>query len=113
MIFRDLTETVGHTPLVELARIGAGLPARVVGKLEMFNPLGSVKDRVAVALIDDAERRGIVHHAASEGPAVGLTRGPSSPISLPSTTLTVARLGVTESAAPAERNARSPAHHQT
>jgi cysteine synthase A len=58
LIFRDLTETVGHTPLVELARIGAGLPGRVVGKLEMFNPLGSVKDRVAVALIDDVERRG-------------------------------------------------------
>jgi threonine dehydratase len=50
LIFRDVTETVGHTPLVELARIGAGLPARVVGKLEMRNPLGSVKNRVAVAL---------------------------------------------------------------
>lgn len=60
MIFRDLAETVGHTPLLELARIGAGLPARVVGKLEMRNPLRSAKDRVAVALIDDAERRGVL-----------------------------------------------------
>ena len=71
MIFRDLTETVGRTPLVELARIGTGLPARVVGKLEMRNPLGSVKDRVAVALIDDAERRGLLSRGMTIVEATG------------------------------------------
>ncbi len=60
LIFRDVTATVGQTPLVELARIAEGLPGRVVAKLEMRNPCGSVKDRVAVALIEDAERRGVL-----------------------------------------------------
>src|ERR1700730_18508665 len=58
MISRDLAGTVGNTPMVELARIAAGLPGRVLGKLEMRNPCGSVKDRLGVALIEDAERRG-------------------------------------------------------
>src|SRR5260370_18074660 len=60
-----------------------------------------------------APRYQLVHHAASEGPALGLTWAPSSPISLPSTTLTGARFGLSESDAPAERKARSPAHHHT
>ena len=60
MILRDLAATVGKTPLVELGRIGKGLPGRVIAKLEMRNPCGSVKDRVGVALIQDAERRGIL-----------------------------------------------------
>src|SRR5512144_514791 len=50
--------TIGRTPLVALSRIGAGLPARLVAKLESRNPGGSVKDRIAVAMIEDAERRG-------------------------------------------------------
>src|SRR5207302_8033258 len=57
MIFGDATATVGKTPLVELGRLAKGLPGRVVAKLEMRNPCGSVKDRVGVALIEDAERR--------------------------------------------------------
>jgi hypothetical protein len=61
MIFPDAAATVGNTPLVELNRLGRGLPGRIVAKLEMRNPCGSVKDRVGVALIDDAERRGILH----------------------------------------------------
>lgn len=60
MIFRDSTATVGKTPMVELERMGRGLPGRVVAKLEMRNPCGNVKDRVGVALIDDAERRGVL-----------------------------------------------------
>ena len=60
MIFPDLAATVGNTPMVELARMTAGLPGRVLAKLEMRNPCGSVKDRVAVALIEDAERRGVL-----------------------------------------------------
>ena len=59
-ILSDLTATVGGTPTVELGRLARGLPGRVVGKLEMRNPCGSVKDRVGVALIDAAERRGIL-----------------------------------------------------
>ncbi len=58
MIHPDLTGTVGRTPLVELARVARGLPARVLAKLEMRNPCGSVKDRVGVALIAAAERDG-------------------------------------------------------
>lgn len=60
MIFPDAAATAGNTPMVELRRIGHGLPGRVLAKLEMRNPCGSVKDRVGVALIDDAEARGIL-----------------------------------------------------
>jgi len=60
MIPIDLTATVGRTPMVELGRLAKGLPSRVVAKLEMRNPCGSVKDRVGVALIEDAERRGVL-----------------------------------------------------
>jgi len=57
-IYSDITKTVGNTPLVELNRITEGLGARVAVKIESFNPLSSVKDRLGVALIEDAERRG-------------------------------------------------------
>jgi len=58
MIFRDASATIGKTPLVELGRLANNLPGRVVAKLEMRNPCGSVKDRLGAALIEDAERRG-------------------------------------------------------
>ncbi len=58
MIFPNVAATIGHTPLVELSRLAKGLPGRVVGKLEMRNPCGSVKDRLGVALIEDAECTG-------------------------------------------------------
>ncbi|MFA5320494.1 MAG: cysteine synthase A [Candidatus Omnitrophota bacterium] len=57
-IFADITKTVGNTPLVKLNRIAEGSEATVLAKLEFFNPLSSVKDRIGVALIDDAERKG-------------------------------------------------------
>jgi cysteine synthase A len=53
-IYRDVTETFGDTPLIELRRIAAGLPARVVVKHEGYNPFNSVKDRIGAAMIDDA-----------------------------------------------------------
>jgi cysteine synthase A len=58
MIHADVTTTVGHTPLVLLRHIAAGLPGRVAAKLESRNPTGSIKDRVGVAMIEDAEKSG-------------------------------------------------------
>ncbi|EAX48191.1 cysteine synthase A [Thermosinus carboxydivorans Nor1] len=62
-IAKNLTELIGNTPLLELANYNErqGLKARVVAKLEYFNPLGSVKDRVGYAMIQDAEERGLLH----------------------------------------------------
>ena len=57
-IARDVTSLVGGTPLVQLNRMAAGLRARVVCKLEYFNPLSSVKDRIGVAMVDAAEQNG-------------------------------------------------------
>jgi cysteine synthase A len=57
-IFKDITKTVGRTPLVEMQRIGQGLPGRLVLKLEFFNPLGSVKDRIGLNMIEQAELDG-------------------------------------------------------
>lgn len=61
-IYKSVDELVGKTPLVELKRIEKefGLEAKLVVKLEYFNPSGSVKDRVAKAMIDDAEKRGVL-----------------------------------------------------
>ena len=59
-IFSDITKTVGNTPLVKLNRITKGLEATVLVKLESFNPLSSVKDRIGVAMIEDAEKRGVL-----------------------------------------------------
>jgi cysteine synthase len=57
-IYEDITKTIGNTPLVRLNRITAGLKAQVVAKLESFNPLSSVKDRIGVSMIEAAERDG-------------------------------------------------------
>jgi cysteine synthase A len=57
-IFNNIVETVGHTPLVRLNKVTAGLHATILLKCEFFNPLGSVKDRIGMAMIDDAEKRG-------------------------------------------------------
>jgi len=59
-IYDDITGTVGNTPLVRLNRITDGMHARVVAKLESFNPLGSVKDRIAVRMIEAAEEAGLI-----------------------------------------------------
>lgn len=57
-IYRDITETIGRTPLVQLNRVGVGLQGKIVAKVEAFNPLGSVKDRIALSMIEAAEREG-------------------------------------------------------
>ncbi|QSZ66184.1 cysteine synthase A [Methanofollis aquaemaris] len=57
-IYPDITATIGHTPLVTLKRLAAGLQAEVLVKVESFNPMGSVKDRVALAIIEEAEQTG-------------------------------------------------------
>jgi cysteine synthase A len=59
-IYEDITKTIGRTPLVRLNRVTEGIKAQVVVKLESFNPLSSVKDRIGVAMIDDAEKRGLL-----------------------------------------------------
>jgi cysteine synthase len=59
-LYNDIVETVGRTPLVKLNRITAGLPATIALKCEFFNPLGSVKDRIGMAMIDAAENDGLI-----------------------------------------------------
>jgi len=61
-IYKSLTDLIGKTPLLELSRYGKkhGLGATVIGKLEYFNPAGSVKDRIAKSMIEDAEAKGLL-----------------------------------------------------
>jgi cysteine synthase A len=59
-IHTSIVDTIGRTPLVRLNRVAAGLPATIALKCEFFNPLGSVKDRIGMAMIEDAEKRGIL-----------------------------------------------------
>jgi cysteine synthase A len=59
-IFSDITKTIGHTPLVKLNKVTRGIDATVLVKLEFFNPLSSVKDRIGVSMIEAAERGGLI-----------------------------------------------------
>jgi cysteine synthase A len=60
-IYNNIVETVGRTPLVKLNRVTAGLDATILLKCEFFNPLGSVKDRIGMSMIEDAEKRGLIN----------------------------------------------------
>ena len=57
-VYDDITKTVGNTPLVRINKLTSGAGAQVLAKVESFNPLSSVKDRIAVAMIEDAEKKG-------------------------------------------------------
>jgi cysteine synthase A len=59
-IYNNIVETVGHTPLVKLNKVTAGAGATILLKCEFFNPLGSVKDRIGMSMIEDAEKRGVL-----------------------------------------------------
>jgi cysteine synthase A len=59
-IFEDITKTMGNTPLVRINRLTEGIDATVLAKLEFFNPLSSVKDRIGVAMIEAAEKEGLL-----------------------------------------------------
>src|SRR4030081_2106295 len=61
ILYNNIVETVGRTPLVKLNRITAGLEATIAIKCEYFNPLGSVKDRIGSAMIEAAEQEGIIN----------------------------------------------------
>ncbi len=60
-IYDNITQTIGNTPLVRLNCVTQGVDAQIVGKLEFFNPLSSVKDRIGVSMIEDAERKGVIN----------------------------------------------------
>ena len=59
-IYENITRTIGNTPLVRLNRVTQGLQATIIAKVESFNPMSSVKDRIGVAMIDEAERQGLI-----------------------------------------------------
>ncbi len=65
MIHDDVLRTIGHTPIVRLRRVVPDGCAEIVAKLEYFGPGGSIKDRAALAMIDDAERRGLLRPGAT------------------------------------------------
>ena len=60
MLYQNILETIGNTPIVKLNNLGKKLNANIYAKLEYFNPAGSIKDRLAVWLIEDAEKRGLL-----------------------------------------------------
>lgn len=58
--YKNILETVGNTPLVRLNKVAEGIKATILVKLEFFNPSGSVKDRIGIAMIEDAEKKGLL-----------------------------------------------------
>lgn len=64
-IFDSVTDLIGRTPLLRLSAFGKGLPATILGKIESFNPGGSVKDRIALSMVLDAEAKGLLQPGAT------------------------------------------------
>ncbi len=77
IVKESILDTIGDTPLVRLSRIGAGLRPQLVAKLESFNPGGSIKDRVAIALIEAAERDGRLRPGARSSSRPRATPAPA------------------------------------
>lgn len=61
-IYKDITETIGKTPLVRINHLTANLHLEILAKLEFFNPMGSIKDRIALAMIDAGVAQGVIDH---------------------------------------------------
>ena len=68
MIYKNLTELIGHTPLLEISGL-EGQKARILAKIEFFNPGGSAKDRIALSMIEDAEKNSAKDRPSSSQPA--------------------------------------------
>jgi cysteine synthase A len=64
-IYENVLDLIGHTPLVKLNKISEEIESTILAKLEFYNPTGSVKDRIALAMIEDAERQGIIQKGSS------------------------------------------------
>ncbi len=61
-LYNNVLEAIGHTPLIKLSKLSSDEAAQIYGKCESFNPMHSVKDRIALAMIEDAERAGLLTH---------------------------------------------------
>ena len=70
-IAENVTELIGRTPMVRLRSVTRAIEANVVAKCEGFNPAGSVKDRIAISMIEDAEQRGLIEPGRREGDVRG------------------------------------------
>ncbi|MCE5329240.1 cysteine synthase A [bacterium] len=60
-VYKNITETIGNTPMVKINKVANGSKATILAKIESFNPLSSVKDRIGIAMIEDAEKRGKIN----------------------------------------------------
>ncbi len=74
-IHNNISEIIGNTPLVKLNRVSEGVDATMVAKLEYMNPGGSVKDRICAAMIEEAEREGVLYSPTG---MIYTTRSPST-----------------------------------